>query len=870
MSFGFLTPALLFSLLALPALYLLIRLLPPRPKEQNFPALKLLLGMPDTSPPPRTPPLWLLLLRMAALALLILGLAQPVIRLDGFRLASQPLVLVIDNGWSAAPVWPDIEEQAQLLLEQARARDLPVMLLPTADNVEAVAITPTAALNRLKHIKPRPWPSRIDVLVEKATHEIGVPVTLVWLSDGMQPTAGVAQTLENLGKIGNARVMLPPTRPEPLMITKLTPVAGGLAATLWRADSRADRDLSVSLTDMDGRFMTRRGGIFASGETHTTLTLELPGRLQSAGIARIDGQNHLGAWYGVSSVSGLPRVGLMADDGNNFPLLEGGFYLSNALADTVKVERIAAHTPPQDIDVLLLARMPTDVSSIERWVETGGTLITFAGPWLEENRQLDTLLPVRLRTFARSLSGPLSWTGALGVGSANPQGPLKDIRAQDDIKITTQFLPEESPELTDKIWLSLADGTPLISGDKHGNGWRVLVHVTADARWSSLPLSGTFVDILQTLLELGRNQQSADSTPFPLQPLKIFDANGQAVGRGSAAPLADAETPVSIRNPVGFYGPAGHPYPHHLPTFERERGLLEIDVLGGLSVQYYGHAGGQISLQPPLLALALMLLLLDGLFRVWGWRLFPQLGRASVTVFVLLFSTQAMANEFPPAAYEMRLAYIPSGDAELDAITESGLRTLSETLDMRTTVEPGDPVRLKPETDTLGFYPVIFWPVATSLHVNEQTGANLRAHMERGGVIVIDGLTRRGENPLIVKRILNRLLGVTLKPLDGEHVLNRAYYLLHNRTPGRVVGNGLWLENTAGVSNVIVGSHDWVGAWARTPRGGYVNTVTPGGENQRDISLRFGVNLIMYALLGDYKADQMHIDTLLERMERNR
>jgi hypothetical protein len=39
----------------------------------------------------------------------------------------------------------------------------------------------------------------------------------------------------------------------------------------------------------------------------------------------------------------------------------------------------------------------------------------------------------------------------------------------------------------------------------------------------------------------------------------------------------------------------------------------------------------------------------------------------------------------------------------------------------------------------------------------------------------------------------------------------------------------------------------------------------PGGEVQREQAYRFGVNVVMYALTGNYKSDQMHIEALFER-----
>ncbi|MDO9125619.1 MAG: DUF4159 domain-containing protein, partial [Parvibaculum sp.] len=69
-----------------------------------------------------------------------------------------------------------------------------------------------------------------------------------------------------------------------------------------------------------------------------------------------------------------------------------------------------------------------------------------------------------------------------------------------------------------------------------------------------------------------------------------------------------------------------------------------------------------------------------------------------------------------------------------------------------------------------------------------------------------------------------------------------------------------------GVTTILVGSNDYAAAWARDARGRPLFPVSPGGERQREMADRFGVNLVMYALTGNYKADQVHVPALLERL----
>jgi len=109
-----------------------------------------------------------------------------------------------------------------------------------------------------------------------------------------------------------------------------------------------------------------------------------------------------------------------------------------------------------------------------------------------------------------------------------------------------------------------------------------------------------------------------------------------------------------------------------------------------------------------------------------------------------------------------------------------------------------------------------------------------------------------------------------LLPVPQDHVLTKSFYLL-SQFPGRVTGGTVWVEARGnryndGVSSVIIGSNDWAGAWAVEADGAASFPVVPGGERQREMAYRFGVNWVMYALTGNYKTDQVHVPAIMERL----
>ena len=146
----------------------------------------------------------------------------------------------------------------------------------------------------------------------------------------------------------------------------------------------------------------------------------------------------------------------------------------------------------------------------------------------------------------------------------------------------------------------------------------------------------------------------------------------------------------------------------------------------------------------------------------------------------------------------------------------------------------------------------------------------------KGGIILID--TRDGGSgdgfapgtESALKRLTNGLAVPPLTPLTSDHVIARSFYLLQD-FPGRFDGDTVWVQRAQdrandSVSPVIIGGHDWAAAWAVDAAGRNPYATIPGGARQRTLAYRFGVNLVMYALTGNYKGDQVHVPAILERL----
>ena len=148
--------------------------------------------------------------------------------------------------------------------------------------------------------------------------------------------------------------------------------------------------------------------------------------------------------------------------------------------------------------------------------------------------------------------------------------------------------------------------------------------------------------------------------------------------------------------------------------------------------------------------------------------------------------------------------------------------------------------------------------------------------IEQAAIARINSLFGRVEGASgksLLRQLLQNLNPPALVPVPDGHALRQAFYLISS-FPGRWDGDDVWVESyegdvNDGVSSLIIGGHDWARAWALSPSGNPLFPLVPGGEPQREMAFRFGVNLVMYALTGNYKADQVHIPSILGRLQRD-
>ena len=914
---GFTAPWLLLALIALPILWLILRAVPPAPIRRRFPGVALLLGLKDDESVSDRTPWWLLLLRMLAVAAIIVGLAGPVLNPEEDQAEGDGgLLIVLDGSWAGATRWPEQIQAIEAQLTRAsRAERAVGMIVLTAPDTPAFQ-SADAWRSRLPGLAPAPWQPSEDNIARAVEIIEGLPrFDSVWFSDGLDydGRGEVLDALQTRGTVeayqtaANVLAIAPATYENNVVNLRVERAAPGLA-----------RDVSLQAEGLDpagnARILATALASFEDGATSATTELSLPSELRAriTGFS-IAGQRSAGATTLVDDALQRREVALIGSDAGQegLQLLEPLHYIEKALAPTADlIDGSIADVLPANPDVIVLADVatlsPAEVDPLLDWIEEGGMLVRFAGPRVAASDisrfDEDPLMPVRLRAGGRSVGGAMSWGEPKSLDPFKESSPFFGLTIPDDVVVTAQVVAQPDPTLAERVVASLTDGTPLVTRKAVGQGQIVLFHVTATAEWSTLPLSGLFVEMMERLAVSSGNSapEASDLEGTTWTPLRVMDGYGVLSDAGTLPGVAGPELVTAPAGPAlqpGIYGSAERRLARNV--FRADDSLDVAAWPASVPVRGLAVAPEQ-PIAGWLLSLAILLLLADVIASL---ALSGRLRNRSSVVACLLLMLPALPVAPPAAAQtqedsfalsataEVSLAHVLTGDARVDDIAAAGLSGLSDTLFFRTSVEPAPATAVNLETDELAFFPMLYWPITPDQPTpSTEAYAKLNDYLRSGGLILFDtrdadiaGFGAASPNGRKLQQLAAPLDIPPLEPLPGDHVLTRTFYLLQD-FPGRYNSRDVWVEAAPpdaeqiegmpfrnlndGVTPVVIGGNDWAAAWAVRDDGAPLLPVGRGysGERQRELANRFGVNLVMHVLTGNYKSDQVHVPALLDRL----
>jgi hypothetical protein len=817
-------------------------------------------------------------------------------------------------------------------------------------------LSPDQARERVGGLTPEPYAPDRAALAATLEKELGgkTGYSVLWLSDGLDygEAQSFAAALAKLaGATSSFAVLRPGKDDAALAVERGVGESGELAArVLFTAEG--PRSGVVKAFTGRGEPLGEAAFTIDANAREAAAHFDLPLEIRNQ-VARIEiaGERSAGAVHLLDARSQWHRVGIVSGESREAaqPLLSPLYYVQRALspyADVIapnegNVANAIHELIQQKVSTIVLADIGKLVAGtqeeLDTWLKSGGVLIRFAGPRLEQGG--DELLPVALRRGGRSLGGSLSWSTPQPLAPFDEKSPFRGLTIPNDVKVNRQVLADPTVASDAEVWATLADGTPLVTASKQGDGFIVLFHVTANSDWSNLPLSGLFVEMLRRVLTLGPSrvgtegsenappakaslaaQQSASSSALP--PLQTLDGFGQLSPPPlRATPIAPDKLDSTVPgpdHPPGYYGPSGAARAFNLIAADTV--LKPLGTIEGSSAVSGYVMKKPVALEPWLYLAAIALFVADifAMLVLSGGLRFRR-PAAPASIFILVVATllisahSASAQEAAPGAAQVpgnappaaaaetasaaddfalkaslrtHLAYVITGDPDIDRTSEEGLSGLSKVLRARTALEPAEPMGVDIDKDELAFFPILYWPVREDAEpLTDATLAKIDAYMKQGGLIIFDtrdqeaGFSGTGSQSKALTRLIGQLDIPPLEPVPENHVLTKSFYLMRT-FPGRWDGGQLWVEaeptdeaersersrRTDGVSSLVITSNDFASAWALDDANRPIYPTVPGGEVQREMAFRAGVNIVMYALTGNYKADQVHVPALLERL----
>jgi hypothetical protein len=376
--------------------------------------------------------------------------------------------------------------------------------------------SPLAALH--PRACPRDRAAAANVL--EAWHQAGSAI--VYAGDGLAQGGDFARFATALGDAGSVTELRWQAAPARLLRPPQSE-ADRLVAQIEQVPQRLAGHAVVLAQSGDGRTLARASVDLPQGASSGTASIALPPELRNR-LSRLvlEGPPSAASVVLLDERWRRRPVGILAGDlaTADTPFAGALYYLRRALTPFTEVREADLATLLQrEVSLLVLADRPLPTGAerhaLTRWVEQGGLLIRFAGPRTAEQPigEIDPLMPVKLLGGDRQLGGALSWAEPAGVAQFPASSPFAGLTVPDEVKVNRQVLAEPSADLGNHTWAALADGTPLVTQATRGAGRIVLFHVTANADWSNLPLSGLFVEMLRRLVAMSAGvATTADNT----------------------------------------------------------------------------------------------------------------------------------------------------------------------------------------------------------------------------------------------------------------------------------------------------------------------------------------------------------------------
>ena len=892
---GFSNIYALFGLLLTPIIWVIVKSFPPIPKSYNFSSFFLLEKIDYDAPKNEKTPLWLVIFRIFFFILIVLFFSKPFLK-NNNSIADEKVekyLIVADIGWSMAKDWNKFKELVQEISQEAEKNKKEILFFHSNLNTyEDLKIfkTSNSLSNYLEGLYPLPIQFKQGSLDKLIQDESIFKKSKIFIlsskfdfhnfNDYYKKFSLIKNNLNNYYFINPLDTIL--------IINSLKVTQDKIICEILRLGKNSSKkEFLLSIETINNEIVYRDQHSIKENENNKMINLSFPTEIfNQINSIEIIGQNHAGAKYYFDDFSKKKTIAILSD--NEFykesPLLSPVYYLKKSLDSkhNIKVGKID-NIIKQNFSTIIIpetAKIPNEYyEKLNDWLLQGGTLIRFSGKSLVQEKS--KFLPSQ-DTYSRirNIEGQLTINNKLFISEFEKDSIFSGLQIPQDIIIKKQLIFDTySKQVT--LLAKFNDNTPFVSMKKFGEGKIILFHIGANNDWSNLPISSLFPDMINRVLLFSKNYNSSNLKNLNLN--KEIDGFGRLVSPKKIVTLDSFDKLKTIK--PSFNIPPGQYENNQISValnLSTNISQYESEKIYSSMLSNYSFKSTK-DLSSTILKIILTMFILDILLTIMiknNYNFFKIFARKhNLLVFILFFLTLIKTDNV--TANETYLAYIKIKNSQINNISENGLETIRNLLITRTSINPKGVIGLDIKNDNIYSYPFIYWPLTKNLlSIEKPEITKIKNYLNNGGIFFFDiiGFSRKNLNLKEkkfkeIRTFLNEIGANELSIIPKGHTLTKSFYLL-NKFPGKWDNRILFIENNNleykdGVSSIILGFNDWAKAWAVDNNNLPLFPVVPGGERQRELSYRFGINIAMYALTGNYKSDQIHSKSILKRLSKS-
>ncbi len=893
----FQNPYFLILLLTFPFFWKYLRSSPLPPSLVKFPAIILVSNHKSIDNTPEKNSFFILLLRILIFIILVLVLSKP--KFGKINHSKFEQLVIIDNSWTSSANWNDRKSKIKELLKSYKFSNFNFTIMSTTQHSKNDILNVTTnnyeeAKEFLHKLKPFPWEPNYELVKKNLKNKEKNFDSVFWFTESIinieKKKLYEFLKQDNLFIVSSLNENLPP-------ILKLNTQSN---ETYEFEITHLDEGISngfIDAYDKNRRLLFRfkynekfeKDGEFFKTNVNLVLPVYLKNKVDFFQVNSIRTPStvvYLNKW----EKNKLVGLSTLNSNKNIQELDKGNYYVKKALEKNYKiVEDNLENLLAQNLKIIYIDDSYLIEKSLEKklltWLKNGGTLIKLSGKKLIRELNLGNEnffdFTFSLLKESSNLGKNLSLKNFLKIREFDNRSPFFGLVIPNEIKIKKYIQSNVKKSENIETLANLENGASLISAMNFGKGKMILFHVPCNLDWSNLCFSYLFVDLNERIINSIKGFKEENERI--LKPYLSINGFGELEkpypeSLNIIKNLVQKQVKVKYDKPPGLYKDSNGIYAlnlsdsldYNFKKFEFEEKIFSINTLN--------HKGSD--LQNILISIVFILFILENLFIMISKQAINfNIKKNFKFLFVfLLIPTNLIATEKSifSLVSSNKIGYVITKNKNINEINENGLISLSNFITQKTAAIMELPEPIDFYTDELYYYPLIYWSIIDeNTNLDENEIKKINNYTKNGGLLIIDCKTQLNNIlPDDCLKIFRNIFPLNFfskfKVLNNSHAISKSFYLL-NSFPGRRNNKVFVTSNESQKSDkgasIVLSNNHWTDSWALNKDKDFLFPLLDNIENQRTLSFRFGLNLLIHSLTGNYKTDQVHVPEILKRIE---